>query len=35
MRSFRGKETIVPGSPVLLTAILCAEAAAPFLRPLL
>jgi Flp pilus assembly protein protease CpaA len=35
MRSLRGKETIVPGSPVLLTAILFAEAAAPFLRPLL
>ena len=35
MRAFRGKETVVPGSPVLLTAILCTEAAAPFLRPLL
>jgi hypothetical protein len=30
-----GKETVVPGSPVLLTAILCDDAAAPFLRSLL
>ena len=35
LRALRGKETVVPGSPVLLTAILCAEAAGPFVRPLL
>jgi Flp pilus assembly protein protease CpaA len=34
-RALRRPDTIVPGAPVLLTAVLCAEAAAPFLRPLL
>jgi len=34
-RALRRPDTIVPGAPVLLTAVLCAEAAAPFLRRLL